>query len=492
MLFNSIDFLIFFPIVLLLLWCVPKKVRLPWMLVCSYFFYMCWEAKYIVLILASTVITYLCAILMEKTSVLRNRKLIMLLCIVSNLGILFFFKYFNFFLDTIGYVSHSVPRHIDVLLPVGISFYTFQALGYTIDCYRGKTKAEHNFITYALFVSFFPQLVAGPIERSGNLLGQLKDLAIKERKDIYRIDNVQQGLIEMCWGMFMKLVIADRVAILVDNVYSNLNLYGSVGLLMAFFGFGLQIYCDFGSYSTIAIGAAKVMGIRLMENFDAPYFATSVTSFWRKWHISLSSWFRDYVYIPLGGNRKGKARKLINVFIVFVLSGLWHGANWTFVFWGAIHGILQIAENIAKPTLHKIEEKLGVNKNSFGFVLCRAAIVTVAVDFAWVFFRADSFSQAYTLIHRLFTKPDWWILSGDTIYSYGLDVNEMWILVAAVLLLTIVDFIRTRKGLTISQWLVGEFAVFRVCFILVVVLATIVFGEYGPGFESQQFIYFQF
>ena len=492
MLFNSIDFLIFFPIVLVVLWCMPKKARQLWMLFCSYFFYMCWEAKYLLLILASTLITYSCAILMEKTDLLRRKKLVMFLCIASNLGILFFFKYFNFFLDTIGYISHSVPRHISILLPVGISFYTFQALGYTIDCYRGTTKAEHNFITYALFVSFFPQLVAGPIERSGNLLGQIKGLSVKSRRELYQIEDVQQGLIEMCWGMFMKLVIADRVAILVDNVYSNLNLYGSVGLLMAFFGFGLQIYCDFGSYSTIAIGAAKVMGIRLMENFDAPYFATSVTSFWRKWHISLSSWFRDYVYIPLGGNRKGKARKLLNIFIVFVLSGLWHGANWTFVFWGAIHGLLQIIENLLKPLLHRVEDKLEVNKKAFGFVLCRAVLVTLAVDFAWVFFRADSFAQAFTFIKRLFTKPDWWILSGDTIFSYGLDIQEMWILAFAVLLLVIVDLVRTRKRLSISRWLIGEFAPFRICFVLALVLMTVLFGEYGPGFESQQFIYFQF
>lgn len=492
MLFNSVDFLCFFPIVLVVLWCLPKKARQLWLLVCSYFFYMCWEAKYVVLIIASTLITYLSAIIMEKTEAKGLRKLIMALCIASNLGILFFFKYFNFFLESIGYVSRTVPRHLDILLPVGISFYTFQALGYTIDCYRGNTKAEHNFITYALFVSFFPQLVAGPIERSGNLIGQIKDMAVKERSDIFKAESIQQGLIDMCWGMFLKLVIADRVAILVDGIYSNVYVYGSVGLLMAFFGFGLQIYCDFSSYSTIAIGAAKIMGIQLMENFEAPYLATSVTSFWRKWHISLSSWFRDYVYIPLGGNRRGKTRKLINVFIVFLLSGLWHGAKWTFVFWGAIHGILQIIESVTKPLLNRLENAFKVNKNTFGFLLCRAAVVTVVVDFAWVFFRAESFEQAFAFLRRLFTSPDWWILSGNTIYSYGLDIQEMWILVGAVAMLVIVDYIRARKHLTVSQWLGGEFVLFRMGFMLLIILATIVFGEYGPGFESKQFIYFQF
>lgn len=492
MLFNSIDFLIFYPIILLILICVPKKARQISLLAGSYFFYMCWEPKYIILILISTLSTYLCAILIERTE-LRNMKRIVLVCgLLVNLGILFGFKYLNFFFDTLGYISHTTPRHFNIILPVGISFFTFQALGYLVDCYRGTTKVEHNFITYALFVSFFPQLVAGPIERSGNLLGQLKDLSVKSRKEIYKAENVQEGLIMMCWGMFMKLVIADRVAIVVDNVYTNPNLYGTVGLLMAFFGFGLQIYCDFGSYSTIAIGAAKVMGITLMENFEAPYFATSVTSFWRRWHISLSSWFRDYVYIPLGGNRKGKARKLLNVFIVFLLSGLWHGASWTFVFWGALHGSFQIVESLFKPALHRLEDRYSVNKKSLGFVLCRAAVVTVVVNFAWVFFRASSFEEAYTFISRMLTKPDWWVLSDSTIYTYGLDVMEMWILAISVLILAMVDFLRARRGLTLSNWLNGQYVVFRICFMLAIVLMTIVFGEYGPGFVSQQFIYFQF
>ncbi len=492
MLFNSIDFLLFFPLVVLVLWGIPAKARQIWLLICSYFFYMCWEPKYILLILGSTVVTYLSAILMEKRQDNRYKKAVMIICVLCNLGLLFFFKYFNFTLSTIGIITGKTPRMFDIVLPVGISFYTFQALGYTIDCYRGDTKAEHNFITYALFVSFFPQLVAGPIERSGNLLGQIKCVSDKPRADLIDGKNIRDGLILMAWGMFMKLVIADRVAILVDNVYFNVNLYGAVGLLMAFFGFGIQIYCDFNSYSTIAIGAARVMGITLMENFDAPYFATSITSFWRRWHISLSSWFRDYLYIPLGGNRKGKARKLLNIFIVFTLSGLWHGANWTFVFWGAIHGVVQIIENVVRPWLNKLETQTGVRKNSIGFMLCRAAIVTVVVDFAWVFFRADSFTQAFTFIKRIFTRQDFWLLSSDKIYTYGLDVQEMWILAIGVLILTIVDLIKTRKRLAIDKWLDDQFVGFRIVFMLMIVMATIIFGEYGPGFSSQQFIYFQF
>ncbi len=437
-------------------------------------------------------ITYFSAILIEKIVDVGKRKLVMFFCIALNLGILFFFKYFNFTLDTVSLITGRTPRYLDVLLPVGISFYTFQALGYTIDCYRGDTKAEHNFITYALFVSFFPQLVAGPIERSGNLLCQIKRYDTVSRKELVDWEQIRDGLILMCWGMFMKLVIADRIAIIIDNVYDNVNLYGAVGLIMAFFGFGIQIYCDFGSYSIIAIGAARVMGVKLMENFNAPYFATSITDFWRRWHISLSSWFRDYVYIPLGGNRRGKARKYLNVLIVFTLSGLWHGANWTFVFWGLVHGVIQVLEGLFRPLVHRFEEKYEINRSSFGFMICRAAVVTVIADFAWIFFRSDSFGQARDFIYRLFNKPDFYLLSSDKIYSYGLDVQEMWILVSALLLLLLVDFIRARRGLAIDAWLSGQFVVFRIFFVLLIVLMVIVFGEYGPGFDSKQFIYFQF
>ncbi len=492
MLFNSIDFLLFFPLVVIILWLIPARARQPWLLACSYFFYMCWEARYIILILGSTIITYVSALIMEKAGDQRKKKAVMILCIVLNLGILFFFKYFNFTLESISLITGRAPRYLDILLPVGISFYTFQALGYTIDCYRGVTKPEHNFITYALFVSFFPQLVAGPIERSTNLLGQIKRYDSISRRELIDWEQVRNGLILMCWGMFMKLVIADRIAIVVDNVYDNCNLYGSVGLLMAFFGFGIQIYCDFGSYSIIAIGAARIMGVKLMENFNAPYLASSITDFWRRWHISLSTWFRDYVYIPLGGNRKGKARKLLNVIIVFTLSGLWHGANWTFVFWGLVHGIIQVLETLLRPWLHRWEKKYQIDKSSFGFMMCRAAVVTVIADFAFIFFRADSFARAGDFIYRLINRPDFYLLSSDRIYTYGLDVQEMWILAFALLLLFAVDLIRARKGLTIDKWLSGQFVGFRILFVLLIIMMVIIFGEYGPGFDSKQFIYFQF
>ena len=339
--FNSYDFMIFFPIVLMVYFVIPTKVRGIWLLVASYYFYMSWNPKYALLIGFSTIITYICGIGIDKWKESENIgrdpvKWILFFGIMINLIILAVFKYSNFVLESVDLLFRrlhigTIDRRVDLLLPVGISFYTFQALGYVIDVWRGEVKAEKNIVKYALFVSFFPQLVAGPIERSKNLLGQIRDV---EKIKLWNARRVTSGAILMVWGFFMKMVVADRVAILVDTVFDNYRFYGSTELLLAVIGFSIQIYCDFGSYSLIAIGAAKIMGFHLMENFNAPYFAKDIRDFWSRWHISLSTWFRDYLYIPLGGNRKGRFRKALNLMIVFLVSGLWHGANWTFLAWG--------------------------------------------------------------------------------------------------------------------------------------------------------------
>ncbi len=338
--FNSFDFMLFFPVVLAVYFVVPIKVRSMWLLIASYYFYMSWNAKYALLIGFSTMITFACGIGIEKWKEMGNAKSrvkwLLIFGIVVNLMILAVFKYGNFALESVDMILRrlhigTMDRRVDLLLPVGISFYTFQALGYVIDVWRGEVKAEKSIVKYALFVSFFPQLVAGPIERSKNLLEQIRDV---EQIKLWNAKRVASGAILMVWGFFTKMVIADRVAILVDMVFDNFRLYGGTELLLAAIGFSIQIYCDFGSYSLIAIGAAKIMGIHLMENFDTPYFAKDIRDFWSRWHISLSTWFRDYLYIPLGGNRKGKFRKAMNLMIVFLVSGLWHGANWTFFLWG--------------------------------------------------------------------------------------------------------------------------------------------------------------
>lgn len=313
MLFNSYHFLVFFPIVVLVYFVMPKRIRYIWLLVTSYYFYMGWNAKYALLLLTSTVITYISGLLLSSVKAEWRhadfwKKGIVAVSFLSNLSILFFFKYFDFAVENINAVLAAfqielLTPQFDVLLPVGISFYTFQALSYTMDVYRGEIYAEKNLLKYALFVSFFPQLVAGPIERSKNLLKQINE----EHRFSY--ERMCEGLMLMLWGYFMKLVIADRIAIFVDHAYGTEILYDGKYLLIASILFAFQIYCDFAGYSTIAVGAAKVMGFELMENFNCPYYAESVAEFWRRWHISLSTWFRDYLYIPLGGNRKGTVRK---------------------------------------------------------------------------------------------------------------------------------------------------------------------------------------
>lgn len=347
MLFNSFIFLIFFPTVVLLYFLLPHKYRWFFLLIASYYFYMNWKPVYAVLILASTIVTFSSAILMEYTAEQRKKRVFLIVSLLINFGILFTFKYFNFINENIiailesMNVRWSVPN-LDLLLPVGISFYTFQAVGYTIDVYRGEIKAEKHFGIYAIFVSFFPQLVAGPIERAKNLLPQFRR---KHNLDPARLES---GLKQMIWGFFMKVVVADRLALFVNATYNNVDAHNGTTLLIGTIFFAFQIYCDFAGYSNIAIGAARIMGFDLMTNFRRPYFAVNIGEFWHRWHISLSTWFRDYVYIPLGGNRVGKSRNYYNLFITFVVSGIWHGANWTFVIWGALHGFYMTLQKLFK------------------------------------------------------------------------------------------------------------------------------------------------
>ncbi len=341
MIFNSIQFLIFFPIVFMVYFLLPAKIRYMWLLISSYYFYMCWNPKYIFLILFSTVITYLSGLSMEavrkKSFSGETQKHYLNACVavsfLLNLLILFYFKYFEFAVATINRiigaagVRISVPAY-DVMLPVGISFYIFQALGYTIDVYRGEIHGEKNFFRYALFVSFFPQLVAGPIERSKNLLNQV------DKPTYFEAEHARHGLLTMAYGLFMKVVVADRLAGIINPIYSDWNSQSGMSIMAATILFAFQIYCDFEGYSQLAIGSAQVLGFHINQNFKTPYLCTSIRDFWQRWHISLTSWFRDYLYIPLGGNRKGKLRKYCNTMIVFLVSGLWHGAGWHFVAWG--------------------------------------------------------------------------------------------------------------------------------------------------------------
>ncbi|MBQ9880741.1 MAG: MBOAT family protein [Clostridia bacterium] len=494
MLFNSLSFLIFFPAVFAVYFLVPAKYRYLWLLAASYFFYMSWNWKYGFLMLASTVTTYLSGIGLEKLSAdgvanaVKKKRAVVALSFIINLGILFVFKYLGFFIGNVNSAlklfgssaSLGVP---DLILPVGISFYTFQALSYTADVYSGKVAAEKNFFRYALFVSFFPQLVAGPIERSGRLLKQIKEL---ENVKIWEPDRISRGLTVMLWGFFMKMVIADRICVFVNNVFDNAWTYDSTALVLGAVAFGLQIYCDFASYSTIAVGCAQVFGVRLMENFNTPYLASSVNDFWRRWHISLSEWFRDYLYIPLGGNRKGGIRRNLNVLFVMLVSGLWHGAGWNFVLWGGLHGLYSVGENIFRRVHGEIKPK------TFAGKAVKIAFTFVLTDFAWIFFRAESIGDAFTYIRRMFTHIDPWAIGDGSIVNYGLDTRELLILGAALALLFAVDLIRYRRGKRIDDVLFkqGEWA--RRAVVIAILVAIVVFGAYGASFDPQAFIYFQF
>lgn len=432
MTFNSIEFLIFYPIVLALYFILPKVARWPMLLVASYFFYMCYNPALVVLIFGTTLVSWVCSLLTEKTKRKWLRRLYLALTLIVSLGVLFFYKYFDFISVSITPLIDKTmdPVLLNLALPVGISFYTFQTLSYVIDVYRGDVKCEKNFFFYALFVSFFPQLVAGPIERPGNLIPQLK------AANKWNTDNAVKGLKHMLVGFFKKICVADTISVAVNAVYNNSAEATSLSVLIATVLFAIQIYCDFSGYTDIAIGCARIMGIRLMKNFDHPYGATTIKEFWSKWHISLSTWFKDYLYIPLGGSRCRKWRHLMNLFIVFLVSGLWHGANWTFVIWGAIHGFYQVVGNLTAKARGKLIVKTGFTEKSTPVRIIRCIITFALVSFAWIFFRANTLDEAYHLVKTLLAFEGGLI---PTLEYMELDLTRIILTLSAIVILIIVD-----------------------------------------------------
>ena len=471
MLFNSFGFLFFFPLVCVLYYLLKNnRWRIPFLLVASYYFYMNWKPLYAVLIMTSTVLTYLCGLLMERHAGDKpKQKAFLVVSLVINFSILLFFKYFDFINESVfsllemAGIRWTVPN-LDVLMPVGISFYTFQAVGYSIDVYRGTIKAERNFFTYALFVSFFPQLVAGPIERAKNLLPQFHE---EHRFDSY---EAIEGLKQMLWGFFMKLCVADMISEYVDVVYDNVGHHNGTSLIVATLFFTFQIYCDFSGYSLIAIGAARVMGFRLMENFHRPYYSLNIKEFWKRWHISLSSWFKDYLYIPLGGNRVKYPRHLLNLMITFLVSGIWHGAVWTFVVWGGLHGMYQVIGNIWCKYVHKHEYKTSFSR-VIGTVFC-----FMLVSFAWIFFRANDVTEAFTIVGKIFTDYGEHFVD-KSVFAYGLTA------------LAILIFKDTKDEFNWKvNFMHSKHAVVRYISTAALIVYVLLFGSFANG----QFIYFQF
>jgi len=442
---------------------------------------MSWKAEYAVLIMISTLIDYLTGLKMSKLKEKRSRKKYLILSICTNLGLLFAFKYFNFVNDSLRLflnqfsLSFDLP-YLNVLLPVGISFYTFQTLSYSIEVYRGNIKPEKHLGIFAVYVAFFPQLVAGPIERAKNLLPQFL------KKQYFNYKRITDGLKIMLWGFFLKMVIADRLAIGVNHVYNNIQTFAGFPLISATYLFAFQIYCDFAGYSFIAIGAAQVIGIRLMDNFRRPYFSKSISEFWRRWHISLSTWFRDYLYIPLGGNQVKKYRHFFNLFIVFLICGFWHGAGWNFIIWGGIHGFYLVLSVITRNIREKITKFLGINKHPKISTLIKVFITFNLVSFGWIFFRANSLNDAFYIITHLFQLQ---IPSRAEIYI-GLGAFGLAIALGSILFMEFIHLLQER--IRMREFLDNKPLLMRWTIYIIITLAILLFGVY----KGTEFIYFQF
>jgi alginate O-acetyltransferase complex protein AlgI len=495
MLFNSFSFFIFFPVVTIMYFAIPHRFRWFLLLTASCIFYMAFIPVYIFILFTTIVVDYAAGIYIERSSGHR-RKVFLVVSLVVTGAILFVFKYFNFFNANMTVIARffdwNYPlRTLMVILPIGLSFHTFQSMSYVIEVYRGNQKAEKNFGIYALYVMFYPQLVAGPIERPQNLLHQFYE----EHRFEYK--RVTDGLKLMAWGLFKKVVIADRLAILVNQVYGQPREYTGVPLIVATVAFAFQIYCDFSGYSDIAIGSAQVMGFKLMDNFNRPYFSKSIAEFWKRWHISLSTWFRDYLYISLGGNRVNPARWYFNLFITFLISGIWHGANWTFAAWGALNGFYLVSSIWTQEPRKYLTKLSGIERFPGFHKYARIGITFGMTCIAWIFFRANSISDALYIIHNTFSglaQTISLLLHGQAEAAkvlikgpgYALKTNEKIIALASILFMESVHYMQ-RHG-SIRHMLDQRPAYVRWGLYYALLLGMLYLGV----LNKSQFIYFQF
>ncbi len=486
MLFNSTVFIAFFILTAFLYYVIPYKHRWILLLLASYIFYMAWNPAFICLILFSTFINYAAALKIHGERDKRKSRTTFLVTLLISFGLLFVFKYLTFINDTFIYlfskagIYYNIPK-FSIILPMGISFFTFQAVGYTIDVYRGDFKPEENFFRMSLFITFFPQLVAGPIERYTDLAPQL----FTDKK--FKSDNLITGLKFMAFGLFKKAVIADRIAVLVNTVFSSPKYYDGLALTIASLFFTFQIYCDFSGYSDIALGCAKILGIDLMQNFRQPFLSKNTQDFWRRWHISLSQWFKDYLYIPMGGSRVSTPKHFFNTFITFLVSGLWHGANWTFVVWGALHGIYRIIGDVTFKIRRKIFsslDKLLITK------LFRIVFTFLLVCTAFIFFRANTVTDGFYIVCNLFSGygnlTDFTYVF-QTLNSLGITFLELIISLALILFLYMTDIISGKENIHVK--LMGFPFIIRFSFYILITMAIISLGVY---YNAGQFIYFQF
>ena len=513
MLFNSAAFLIFFPVVTTVYFLLPHRFRWMLLLAASCYFYMAFIPKYILILAITITVDYFAGLGLEKFEG-RTKRWVLMASILTNIGMLAFFKYFNFANENLAllakFIGWNYPiSSLAIILPIGLSFHTFQSLSYTIEVYRGNQKAERHFGYLALYVMYYPQLVAGPIERPQNILHQLHT----EQRFEYR--RVTDGLKWMAWGMFKKVVVADRMVLFVNPVYNDPTSHNGPALVFATLAFAIQIYCDFSGYSDIALGSAQVMGVKLMKNFDHPYFARSISEFWRRWHISLSTWFRDYVYIPLGGNRAAKPRWAFNLFLTFLISGLWHGADWTYIIWGTLHGLYFIFSAVTEPIWIRLSALARLDRSPRLKVAISTLTTFSLVTFAWIFFRAASLTDAlYIVRHLVKGWPSYLVQSWHTIVQEGFQktadlglysiVNALFNILApltkesrtvialtalALIILLVIEILQYR-GNFLEQLHQKPVYLRRIVYACLIAVILILGTSYAS--VQQAFIYFQF
>ena len=477
MLFSSWQYIIFFIIAFFIYFSLPYRWRPTMLLTGSYIFYMAWKWEFAFLMLAVTAINFFIGKKIGQATQNKEKRYWLALSLILSLAPLVYYKYANFFIDNFILLIKQFGvkgsfTHLNVILPVGISFFTFQALSYSLDVYNKKTEIEPRFVNFAVFVAFFPQLVAGPIERSTHLLSQFKE------KHQFNSVNFLDGAKLFIWGLFKKVVIADRLAPYVDKIYSNPDLFSGTTLAMATFFFAIQIYCDFSGYSDMAIGSARVIGFRLMQNFNLPYLASSISNFWKRWHISLSTWFGDYVYIALGGNRVSYHRWVFNIFVVFLVSGFWHGANWTFIVWGGLHALYYLFENWGDKLL-KLVSLIHV-KQSASYKIFKISSVFVLVCFAWIYFRANTISDALLISEKIFTNWNGTLYKGPSMVTFVLSI-------LLILLLIVVQLFQYFKLSSLYFSKPRTHPVLQFGWYIALLLGISLFGV-----SSNAFIYFQF
>ena len=492
--FQSFFFLLFFFLTCIIYYVIPGRVRRYWLLAVSWMFYLSLSPTYLPYLIGLILVAYLSGIVLERCSACpqTKRKWLLAGLLVVVFSALAIVKYGNFVVNNLNLILQRLPFAAAISMPkliqpVGLSFFTFAAAGYLVDVYRGKRSAEKNIVSFAVFLSFFPTIMSGPIERSTNFLRQLDECP----NFVLNTDHVRHGLLTMLYGYFLKTMIADRLSGFVAAVFDGYQSLGGAVILLGVLAFGIQLYCDFAGISSIAQGAGEVMGFSLIQNFETPYFSMSVAEFWRRWHISLSSWFRDYLYIPLGGNRKGRLRKYINLMIVFLVSGVWHGAGWNYIAWGGLNGAYQVAGDLLKPMRQRITALLHIDVNNAGNRFLRMTFTFLLINFSWLFFRAPSFTVALQMLCHGGTNLKIWQLFDGTLLNLSLDFPDIIVLLLSLVAMVCAS-VSQYKQRDWKKSLMEQGFAFRAVVYIVCILVVLVFGIYGSAYSASSFIYVDF